>query len=378
MLLLVAIPLLIATLVRVYRGGRTLNDHAVALVVTGCWLIYPLLWWGGGGGPALTAAAVAGMVGIYGVFHVLDQRREPGVLGRFIGFLSQPAYALSLWTGLLLVFWIPAALLLHRPLLWPGWLLLLPAGLAGWGSAWSHLRRDHLAIHRIPGPGIRLVHLSDLHVSPLMTRGDMLRIVARVEALKPDFVAVTGDLVMPFSEQHHDFLIETLAALSAPVLCCMGNHDLPIAGVLKAELEAAGIRMLVDERAVLTIRGHRVEVVGLDFVWRGARAASLEALGRLGAVAADYRVLLAHDPRYFRFIPHDRFELVLSGHTHGGQVGANMFGVPWSVLRPLGVFDQGFFTARSCRLFVHKGSWHTGLPPRMGIASEIVLLECGE
>lgn len=377
MLLVATIPLLIATLARVYRGGTTLNDHAVAAVVSGCMLIYPVLWWGGGQGPLLTAGCLVGMVGIYGIFHVLDQRREPGRIGRWVGILSQPAYAMSLWTGLLLLLWSPIALLTGRSLLWPGWLLLLPAALATWGCAWTYLRRDHLAIHRLPGPGLRIVHLSDLHVSPVMTRGDMLRIVSAVEAQSPDLVAVTGDLVMPFSEQHHEFLIETLAMITAPVLCCMGNHDLPIAATLKAELEDAGIRMLVDERAVLSIDGKTVEVVGLDFVWKGASAAIGSALSALEPISADYRILLAHDPRYFKLIPHDRFELVLSGHTHGGQVGANMFGVPWSVLRPLGVYDQGLFMQDGCRLLVHKGSWHTGLPPRMGIASEVVVLECG-
>ncbi|MFT5681216.1 MAG: putative MPP superfamily phosphohydrolase [Myxococcota bacterium] len=377
LLLLAAILLLIATLVRVYRGGTTLNDHAVAAVVSGCLAIYPLLWWGGGQGPVLTAGAGAGMVCIYGIFHILDQRREPGRIGRWVGTLSQPAYAFSLWTGLLLVFWIPAAILLGHPPLWPGWRLLLPAGLATWGTIWTYLRRDHLVTHHLPGPGLRIAHLSDIHVSPLMTRVDMLRLVSIVETQSPDLVVVTGDLVMPFSETSHGFLIETLAMFSAPVLCCMGNHDLPIAETLKTELEAAGIRMLVNERAVLTVRGLTVEVVGLDFVWQWAWERSLAALGVLGEVSADYRILLAHDPRYFKFIPTDRFELVLSGHTHGGQVGTNMFGVPWSVLRPMGVYDQGFFQRDDCRLFVHKGSWHTGLPPRMGIASEVVVLQCG-
>ena len=165
--------------------------------------------------------------------------------------------------------------------------------------------------------------------------------------------------------------------IAAPVFCCMGNHDLPIAQTLKRELEAAGIGMLVDERAVVTLDAVTVEVVGLDFRWAGAQQASLDALEALGTMAADYRILLAHDPRYFRWIPPDRFELVLSGHTHGGQVGANMIGLPVSVLRPLGLYDQGFFSRDGCQLFVHKGNWHTGLPPRMGIASEVVVLQCG-
>jgi predicted MPP superfamily phosphohydrolase len=83
--------------------------------------------------------------------------------------------------------------------------------------------------------------------------------------------------------------------------------------------------------------------------------------------------LLAHDPRLFAWVPDGRFDLVLSGHTHGGQVGTDMFGVPWSVLRLFGVYDQGAFRRGATHLWVHRGNWHTGLPPRMGIATEVVV-----
>ena len=52
-----------------------------------------------------------------------------------------------------------------------------------------------------------------------------------------------------------------------------------------------------------------------------------------------------------------------------------MFGIPWSVLRLPGFYDQGFFEKGDTRLYVHRGNWHTGLPPRMGVAAEIVLFE---
>jgi predicted MPP superfamily phosphohydrolase len=66
---------------------------------------------------------------------------------------------------------------------------------------------------------------------------------------------------------------------------------------------------------------------------------------------------------------------MLSGHTHGGQVGADMFGTGGSLLGLLGVYDQGLFEEPGRRLYVHRGNWHTGLPPRMGIAAEITLFE---
>ena len=128
----------------------------------------------------------------------------------------------------------------------------------------------------------------------------------------------------------------------------------------------------------LEIRGWRLEVVGVNFHWTEARDRLLSALGRLPpAPGAHARVLLAHDPRLFRWVPEDRFDLVLSGHTHGGQVGADMFGVPWSVLRPLGVHDQGWWRRGRSLLYVHRGNWYTGLPPRMGIAGEIALFRLG-
>jgi hypothetical protein len=133
--------------------------------------------------------------------------------------------------------------------------------------------------------------------------------------------------------------------------------------------------MLVDRAAVLSVRGIRVELVGVDFHWRDAREHLDRALAALPPAPADLRVLLAHDPRLFRWVPEDRFHLVLSGHTHGGQFGTDMFGIPWSVLRLFGVYDQGWWTRGPCRLYVHRGNWDTGLPPRMGIAGEVVVIE---
>lgn len=380
-----------ATVARVYRGGTTLNDHAVAGVVTGCVGIYPILWFGavqaGLGGVALGALGAALALGgsaIYGLFHVLDGRRDPGPLIHWARF-SQLAYAFSLWTGLLLVLRTPAVLIgggWLAELAWPGPWLLIPLALAGWGTAWTWLRGERVVTYDVPHAGLarplRLVHLSDLHVGPTMRRVELDRLFAKVNALDPDLVLLTGDLLMPFSEAEHGFLIEALRDLRAPTIACPGNHDLPVLDTFKAELASAGVPMLVDEAQVVEVGGAKIEVVGVDFRWTGARAHLLgviAALPRPEEVAA--RVLLAHDPRLFKWLPAGRFELVLSGHTHGGQVGTDMFGLPWSVLRPLGVHDQGWWKNGGALQYVHRGNWFAGLPPRMGIAGEIVLIRLG-
>jgi predicted MPP superfamily phosphohydrolase len=370
-----------ATMARVYRGGTTLNDHAVAALVTGCVAIYPILWIGavqaGVSGVALAcigAVLALACVSLYGLFHILDARRDPGGW-MWIARVSQPAFAFSLWCGLLLLVRAPWAAWTGASLLWPGPIVLVPAGLALWGWAWTALGdrdRENTVPLSLPRP-VRVAHLSDIHVSPTMRARDMHALVTRTNTLRPDVVVVTGDLVMPFSEDAHDYLIEGLARLDAPTFVCLGNHDLPIAARLVAELEAAGVRVLVDSSTVVHLDGVDLEIVGVNFHWQRARDHLLAALGALPPPPADARLLLAHDPRLFAWVPDGRFDLVLSGHTHGGQVGTDMFGVPWSVLRLFGVYDQGAFRRGATHLWVHRGNWHTGLPPRMGIATEVVV-----
>jgi predicted MPP superfamily phosphohydrolase len=362
----------------VYGGGRTLNDHLVAVFVVGCTAVYPMLWHGAEASSALSTpllgALLLGPLSIYGLFHILARREDAG-WRMPLAVLSQPAYAFSLWTWLLLVFWVPWAWRTEADLLWPGALLMAPLLLSAWGTMWTYLRRDQIAQLHLGARGLRIVHLSDIHASPVMRASDLRRIVSEVNGLRPDLVAVTGDLLMPFSEGDHGFLIDALERIQAQVFCCMGNHDLPVAAELKAGLEERGIRMLVDESAVADVRGRRVEVIGLDFHWRGAREKSLEALSALPEAEAALRLLLVHDPRYFAWLPKERFDLALCGHTHGGQAGANMFGWRKSVLGVFGLYDQGLFEEGGAKMYVHRGNWHTGLPPRMGIAGEIAVLE---
>ncbi len=382
----------LATARHVYRGGTTLNDHFVAAVVLGTLGIYPTLWTGarlaGLSGPglgALGAALLLGEIGVWGLFFILDRRRPVGRLWP-LAALSQPAHAFGLWTGLLLCFWAPAILLLRQlgatgahPL-WPGPALLLPLGLALWGSLWTATHRDRVRRYRLPLPDlqapVRVVQLSDLHASPVMTAADLRRLVDRTCAEDPDLVVITGDLVMPFSEGDFGFLVDALDALPRPVLICPGNHDLPVSEALGRALAERGLIYLVDQRWSGRLQGQAVEVLGVDFHWRFARERLEAALdAHPPSPGAALRLLLAHDPRLGPWLPPGRFDLVLSGHTHGGQVGAEMFGLRPTLVGLLGARDQGFFLQLGTWAYVHRGSWHTGWPPRMGVAPELAVFE---
>jgi uncharacterized protein len=110
----------------------------------------------------------------------------------------------------------------------------------------------------------------------------------------------------------------------------------------------------------------------MDFVWRERRA-------HLGRVCAEHprkpgvtRIILLHDPGAFRHLPDGDGDLVLSGHTHGGQVGLVSLGLSWTFLRLFGIKipDHGFWARGRDRMYVHRGTGHYGFPLRLGVPAE--------
>ena len=119
----------------------------------------------------------------------------------------------------------------------------------------------------------------------------------------------------------------------------------------------------------------RVQILGVDFAWRGRSerlAATCQAHPRRpGAL----RVVLLHDPGAFKHLPPGEADLVLSGHTHGGQVGLVSLGLPWTMLRVLmNAPDHGLWARGTDRLYVHRGTGHYGFPLRLGVPAEQSLL----
>ncbi len=374
----------------IWGAGQTWNDALVLAIVLGCIGIYPVLAWGafesGALGPALALGLGAGAASVWALFEGLDRRAELGPVGMAAAACSQVGLGFSLWAGLLLLLRAPAAL--HggaAAVAWPGAWLAVPLALAVGAVAWTWRRRAHVARVPVPGPALggralRIAHLSDLHVSPVMRGAELQELLGRALAEDPDVILLTGDLVMPFSEQDHGWLLEALRDLPVPCFACPGNHDIPVAPRLKAELEAIGVRWLADAGCVVELgpARARVELVGLDFRWTGLREqvpAALSALPPAPGVQA--RVLLAHDPRVAQVLPPGRFDLTVSGHTHGGQVGLDPLGLRLTAVRLLGHLDQGLFSLPGGPVYVNRGAWRFGFPPRLGVGPEIALIELG-
>ena len=260
--------------------------------------------------------------------------------------------------------------------------LALVAGAMAYGYVRGHRR---LMVTRLPLPfpdlppalaGLRIVHVSDLHLGPLADRDGIRGAIDEVLALDPDVVCVTGDIVdSPAADL--DTWIPELARLTARrgVFAILGNHDRHIGAddVARALRERTSWRVLRDDIATIDVDGARVNVIGFE---DRPHHCATDGLAPLLARAprGEPSILLAHRPCVFPMAAAAGVHLMLAGHTHGGQLavpGAPRLNVARAVM---GRFDAGAFTLGGSTLYVSRGLGVSGQPLRIGVPREIAAL----
>src|SRR5688572_29738611 len=226
---------------------------------------------------------------------------------------------------------------------------------------------------------LRLVQITDPHLGPWMSVRRLARICERAVARDPDLVLLTGDFLTMESQQSPDALARALAplrALPGRVFACRGNHDHEAPDVVAKALAEVGARLLVDEAALVETGAGPVQVLGLDFHWRDRAARMASACAEHPRVDGALRLVLLHDPGAFGHLPEGEGDLVLSGHTHGGQLGLVSLGLPWTMMRAfVSAPDHGLWARGPDRLYVHRGTGHYGFPLRLGVPSEESVLQ---
>jgi predicted MPP superfamily phosphohydrolase len=220
------------------------------------------------------------------------------------------------------------------------------------------LRTSHLTLN--PGGALRFVHFTDLHY-----KGDAryaAQMVRAINDLAPQFVCFTGDLVE--DNCFAPAALEFIQQIKAPVYGSPGNHDY-WSGASFAEygraFAATGGGWLVDRSVVLG--GPDVEIVGM--AKRGIHA--------LEAPQASRRLLLLHYPEMADRLGGARFDLIMAGHSHGGQVRLPFYGplvLPWGV----GRYDLGYFETPGGPLYVNAGIGTYYLPIRFNCRPELTLV----
>ena len=252
----------------------------------------------------------------------------------------------------------------------------------GWGwfeAGWVRLRELELEVPGLPPAldGLRILHLSDFHLG-VPSRGGLAveRGVEWAAERRPDLVCITGDLLThPRGEPWLRSLVERLPS---PAFAVLGNHDYAIARDPQArasnlrELEPA--RLLLDEGELLELRGRNVWIAGTDprRVLRVDSRTDPNSLSR----EADFRILLSHFPRVLDRLEPGRFELVLAGHMHDGQITVPYPGGKLRLAHPRARYASGVYRSEAAVMHVSPGLGTTFVPFRSAArpeATELVL-----
>jgi hypothetical protein len=224
--------------------------------------------------------------------------------------------------------------------------------------------------------GLRIVQISDIHVGPTIRRGAIETLVAEVQSLKPDIIAVTGDLVdgsVAALTPH----VAPLKELSAPLgtWFVTGNHEYYSGAKAWCEhcAEQLGMKVLLDEHAVVQHKGAEIVIAGVADLHASRIEPSHESSPTkafAGSPPGDFRLLLAHQPESILATEGLGVHLQLSGHTHGGQY----FPFTW-LIRLVKRWSRGLHRVGDSWLYVNRGTTYWGPPMRLDSQQEITLIE---
>jgi predicted MPP superfamily phosphohydrolase len=221
--------------------------------------------------------------------------------------------------------------------------------------------------------GYRIVQLSDLHVGALTPPWWAKRWIDRANEVAGDVVVVTGDLVTS-GIAFHEAIADLIGGLRGKdgVFCSMGNHDYFGEGEpLISLIRATGAKVLRNEGVSIDRAGAALYLTAIDDTWTKRADVDLALSARPPGVTT---VMLAHDPDRFPQIAKRGVDLVLSGHTHGGQIAFPFLGRWINASRLAHRFHIGLYEEGDSTLFVHPGLGTTGPPIRLGVAPAIVVL----
>jgi len=225
--------------------------------------------------------------------------------------------------------------------------------------------------------GLRIAHVSDFHLGvPSPGIGAVWQAAMWVRERKPDLVAVSGDLLT--HPRGEPMLRQLARVLPRPTFAVLGNHDIALSRDPQArrsdlqELEPA--TLLRDDGRMLDLRGRKVWIAGADprLIVRGRPRLDPNRLAR----DADFSILLCHYPRVLDHLEPGRFDLVLTGHMHDGQIALPFPGGKIRFAHPKASYNAGIYRSEAATMHVSAGLGTTFVPFRFAArpeATELVL-----
>ncbi len=255
-----------------------------------------------------------------------------------------------------------------------------------WGNTALQLNTYTILSDRLPKAfnGYRIAHISDLHNAEMgKDNGNLL---VMLKEAKPDIIAITGDFI---DSRNTDIEIALQfaekAAHIAPCYYVTGNHEaiVPEYDEFRSGLTKLGIVVLEDERIDLKMNDETITLIGVndpsfkfDDFFDDAELVMKNQLRKLVKKDDGFTLLLSHRPELFDLYVDSGIDLVLSGHTHGGQFRLPFVGAlvaPNQGLFPK--YDAGLYSAESTNMIVSRGIGNSIIPFRINNRPEVILIE---
>jgi uncharacterized protein len=222
--------------------------------------------------------------------------------------------------------------------------------------------------------GFRITQLTDIHHSRIVGINEVRRVVELAQQTSPDIFVLTGDFTTTY-RRYIGPCAEVIGQLRAPegVWAVLGNHDHYTSAELTTRaLRKNGIVVMDNMNTVLQRGPDKLQLSGVDDFtwnaadWKGAFAGLDERLPT---------ILLSHQPRVLDLPQTQNVSLILSGHTHGGQIDVPLIGPPARFATKELIYAHGLFQRGSTQLYVSSGTGVIGLPVRFGMRPEIAVLK---
>lgn len=264
---------------------------------------------------------------------------------------------------------------------------------AGYGLLYERqnvqIVRLRVRLGRLPKAfeGFHIAQLSDIHISPFTTADYIHRCVVITNDLKPDLIALTGDYIAWDTEQQGE-VVRTLAGLRAPfgVFGCLGNHE-EESGTedsITRLFTAQGIQILRGARAPIVLGGETLNLIGTDDPngqtsetdYQGDLHRKLRQIKEL-MMPETVNILLSHGdfPDMFDRVAELGIDLMLAGHTHGGQLSLDFVHRGLNLSHLIYDYTSGWYEKNGTQLYVNRGIGTTGFPIRLGARPEITVFE---
>lgn len=267
-----------------------------------------------------------------------------------------------------------------------GALIAAPFALAGFGVLIERtdfqVREVDIPISDLPNDleGLRLVQLSDIHLSPYLTEKEFARAIDAANGLRAQVALVTGDLISMRGDPL-DACLRQLSRLRADsgILGCLGNHEIYADAQQYTTEEGArrGIRFLRNQNYHLRFGTGILNFAGVDYQRISMKPDYLQGAERL-IEPGTVNILLSHNPDVFPVAVNKGYDLTISGHTHGGQVTVEILHQTLNIARFFTRFVYGpYYTHRGGKtssVYVTRGIGTIGIPARIGAPPEIALL----